>query len=149
MIENDFTCYDLVSCGLAQGSEYTCEGQKLQNQGAIGSVLAHTLVSQSTSGTDTIPLRDRYVCARSRRTRSHPFAFHARDPIRTTTVKAHRCQHVCQRNERNPSTCEIGRATPRPRSDRETLPERSPGRDVRASTSSVKSVKRRLRNDVI
>lgn len=90
--------------------------------------------------------------ARSQRTRSHAFAFHARDPIRTTTVKACRCQHVCQRNERNPSTCEIGRATPRPRPESrpETSPESSPdrGRDE-YEASPVKSIKRRLRNDVI
>lgn len=44
-------------------------------------------------------------------TRSRALAFHICDPTRTNTVKARRCQHVCQRNKRNPSTCEIGRAT--------------------------------------
>lgn len=45
-------------------------------------------------------------------TRSRALAFHICDPTRTNTVKARRCQHVCQRNKRNPSTCEIGRDTP-------------------------------------
>lgn len=87
------------------------------------------------------------TCARAR-ARAHLLAFHARDPIRTTTGKARRCQHVCQHNERNPSTCEIGRASSETDRERDSAELSRPrrARGLALSREPVKSLKRRLRN---
>lgn len=103
---------------------------------AFWHILCVTLVSQSTSGTDTIPLRDRYVCARARALSTHTLArvclsrtrsdshHHGEGPPLPACLPAQRAESEHLRNR--PSHSE------RPRSDRETLPERSPGREVRA-----------------
>lgn len=92
--------------------KYTFEDQKLRNQSARERFGIYLM---STSGSNIIS-RWRSGCARTLCTfdayiRVCLLAFHIQDSIRTITMKTRGCQHVCQCHERNPSTCEIRRAT--------------------------------------
>jgi len=151
----DSTKYKLFRCilfhaNLRKDTRAERGSLKLRNRSAI--ILAHTWMSVDIWHRYNFAARS--VRARSQRIRSHAFAFHARDPIRTTTVKARAASMSASATSGIRALAKSAEPFRDPRPDREISPS-SPDRDVRASRLSrvrgefVKSVKRRLCNGVI